>query len=137
MRFILSCLLWLAMLPIGAQKNDADSVTTKKKGLLMMADVKDHLTHDPIKDIKAELLWAADSSFVDTVHSEYHDEEYWKSSSLEFLIKKAGNYLLKVGAEGYVPKYVPVEVKKLYKRENYRTMKTVYLARCPNRTSTH
>ena len=97
----------------------------------MMADVKDHLTHDPIKDIKAELLWAADSSFVDTVHSEYHNEEYWKSSSLEFLIQKAGNYLLKVGAEGYVPKYVPVEVKKLYKRENYRSMKTVYLHTVP------
>ncbi len=131
MRFVMSLLLLLAMLPIGAQNTNADSVKTKLRGLLMMADVKDHLTHDPIKDIKAELLWAADSSFVDTVHSEYHNEEYWKSSSLEFLIQKAGNYLLKVGAEGYVPKYVPVEVKKLYKRENYRSMKTVYLHTVP------
>lgn len=117
---------------VWAQTGDADS-TKNARGLLMMTDVKDHLTHDPIKDVKAELLWAADSSFADTIHSEYEDEEYYKNSSLSFHITKAGNYLVKVEAEGYTTKYVPLEIKKLYKRELYRTMKPIYLHTLPKR----
>ncbi len=122
---MVATLLW-------AQDKEADS-TKNARSLLMMADVKDHLTHDPIKGVKAELLWAADSSFVDTIHSEYQDEEYYKNSSLSFPVTKAGNYLIKIGAEGYTTKYVPLEIKKLYKRENYRTMKTIYLRTVPKK----
>jgi len=90
-----------------AAKLDDDTIQTSTRSLVVYSDIKDHLTHDPIKGVKAELLWAADSTHADTVHVEYHEEEYYKSSFMEFPIKQAGNYLVKVEAEGYVTKYVP------------------------------
>ena len=114
-------------------EENADSTKNKERALSVYVDLKDHLTHDPIKDAKVELLWAADSTHADTVHVEYHEEEYYKSSWIEFPIKKAGNYLVKVEAEGYVTKYVPLEVKKIYKRERYLTMKTIYLHTVPKK----
>ena len=100
LKYFLSLLLLMVATLLWAQDKEADS-TKNARSLLMMADVKDHLTHDPIKGVKAELLWAADSSFVDTIHSEYQDEEYYKNSSLSFPVTKAGDYLIKIGAEGY------------------------------------
>lgn len=116
-----------------AAKLDDDTIQTSTRSLVVYSDIKDHLTHDPIKGVKAELLWAADSTHADTVHVEYHEEEYYKSSFMEFPIKQAGNYLVKVEAEGYVTKYVPFEVKKIYKRERYLTMKTIYLRTIPKK----
>lgn len=116
-----------------AAKPDDDTIQTSTRSLVVYSDIKDHLTHDPIKGVKAELLWAADSTHADTVHVEYHEEEYYKSSFMEFPIKQAGNYLVKVEAEGYVTKYVPFEVKKIYKRERYLTMKTIYLRTIPKK----
>lgn len=119
-----------------AQKADADSTKNNKnneQALAVYVDLKDHLTHEPVKGAKAELVWAADSTHADTVHVEYHDEEYYKSSWMNFPVKQAGNYLVKVEAEGYVTKYVPLEVKKIYKRERYLTMKTIYLHTLPKK----
>ena len=65
--------------------------------------------------------------------SEYQEEEYYKASFLQFPIKQAGNYLVKVEADDYVTKYVPLEVKKIYKRERYLTMKTIYLHTVPKK----
>ncbi|MBR1668625.1 MAG: outer membrane beta-barrel protein [Bacteroidaceae bacterium] len=132
-RWFLTCLFVWAGVLIWAQKNDTDTTKTAVRGMQVYMEVKDHLTHDPVKDVKAQLLWAADSSFADTVHWEYRDEDFYKNSSVDFPVTKAGNYLLKVDAEGYVTKYVPVEVKKLYKRENYRYMKPVYLRTIPKK----
>ncbi|MBO4673013.1 MAG: outer membrane beta-barrel protein [Bacteroidaceae bacterium] len=131
--FTLSCLLWLVVIMASAQKTDVDSTKKDERELAVFTDIKDHLTHDPVKGVKAELLWASDSSFVDTVHCEYHEEEYYKSSFMTFNIKQAGNYLVKVESEGYITKYVPFELKKLYKRETYRTMKTIYLRTIPKK----
>ena len=129
----LFCLLWLIVVIGFAQEAEVDTIKKDVRGLSVYTDIKDHLTHDPIKGVKAELLWAADSSFVDTIHSEYHEEEYYKSSFMSFNIKQAGNYLVKVEAEGYITKYVPFELKRLYKRETYRTMKTIYLRTIPKK----
>ena len=131
--FLQIVLFLIATPPLSAQKHDADTARAAVRGMQVYMEVKDHLTHDPVKNVKAELLWAADSSHADTVHFEYQEEEYFKSSSLDFPITKAGDYLLKVDAEGYVSKYVPVEVKKLYKRENYRYLKPVYLRTIPKK----
>ncbi|MBO4430522.1 MAG: outer membrane beta-barrel protein [Bacteroidaceae bacterium] len=120
---------------IGAPNSTADTDTTKTdtKSPVVYTDVKDHITHEAIKGVKAELVWAADSTHADTVHVEYHDEEYYKSSFMYFPIKQAGKYLVKVEADGYVTKYVPFEVKKIYKRERYMTMKTIYLHTVPKK----
>ena len=118
-----------------ATEDKADADTTKKdaRDLVVFTDIKDHITHEAIKGIKAELLWAADSTHADTIHVEYHEEEYYKASFLQFPVKQAGNYLVKVEADDYVTKYVPLEVKKIYKRERYLTMKTIYLHTVPKK----
>lgn len=112
---------------------DTDTTKNSTRSLVVYTDIKDHITHDPIKGVKAELVWAADSTHADTVHVEYHEEEYWKSSFMNIPIKQAGNFLVKVEADGYVTKYAPLEVKKIYKRERYLTMKTIYLHTVPKK----
>ncbi|MBO4215236.1 MAG: outer membrane beta-barrel protein [Bacteroidaceae bacterium] len=133
MKSIISLLMLMVALTLSAQDTNADSTKNAPRGMLMYTDVRDHVTHDPIKDVRAELLWAADSSFVDTTHFEYNDEEYYKNSSLSFMIKKPGNYLVRMEADGYQTRYLPVEVKRLYKRENYRYLKTTYLRTIPKK----
>ncbi|MBQ3926417.1 MAG: hypothetical protein II706_05440, partial [Bacteroidaceae bacterium] len=89
--FVLLLMLTIAT-ALSAQKVDADSTKSAQRSMAMYAEVKDHLTHDPIKGLKAELLWAADSTHADTVHAVYHDEEFYKSSYMDFPIKQVGNY---------------------------------------------
>ena len=131
LRYLLSvigCLLSLTTL--WAQ----DSTKTNVRVLTAYAEVKDHLTHDAVKGVKAELLWAADSTHADTVHTEYQEyEEAHRMSYINFPIQQTGNYLIKVEAEGYVTKYVPVDIKKIYKRERYTTLKTIYLHTVPKK----
>ena len=98
------------------------------------AEIKDHLTHDPIKGVRGELLWAADSSFVDTLKVSYEEGEGWKYSYFSAEIKKAGNYLIRLEADGYATRYVPLEIKKMYRRERYKSIKTVYLKKQPKKT---
>lgn len=74
-----------------------DSTKTDVRVLTAYADVKDHLTHDAVKGVKAELLWTADSTHADTIHSEYQEfEGEYKMSFMDFPIKQTGNYLIKV-----------------------------------------
>ena len=139
LKSILSLLMLTVALTMSAQigapnsTTDADTTKTDTKSPVVYTDVKDHITHEAIKGVKAELVWAADSTHADTVHVEYHDEEYYKSSFMYFPVKQAGKYLVKVEADGYVTKYVPFEVKKIYKRERYLTMKTIYLHTVPKK----
>ena len=101
-----NCLLLVDFcLPMEAQE-------VKKEGgqdqvLTAGAEIKDHLTHDPIKGVRGELLWAADSSFVDTLKVSYEEGEGWKYSYFSAEIKKAGNYLIRLEADGYATRYVP------------------------------
>ena len=125
-------LFFLFCLPMEAQE-------VKKEGgqeqvLTAGAEIKDHLTHDPIKGVRGELLWAADSSFVDTLKVSYEEGEGWKYSYFSAEIKKAGNYLIRLEADGYATRYVPLEIKKMYKRERYKSIKTVYLKKLPKKT---
>ena len=133
LKFFLSLLMLTVAVALWAQKTDADTTKTDTRDLAVFTDVKDHITHEPIKGVKAELVWAADSTHADTVHVEYQEEEYYKSSFIQFPVKQAGNYLVKVEAEGYTTKYVPFEVKKIYKRERYLSMKTIYLHTVPKK----
>ena len=100
-KFFLSLLMLTVAVALWAQKTDVDTTKTDTRSLAVFTDVKDHITHEPIKGVKAELVWAADSTHADTVHVEYQEDEYYKSSFIQFPIKQAGNYLVKVEAEGY------------------------------------
>ncbi len=132
MKTLISTLLFLLTITVGA-KEDADSTKTKGRELLAGAEIKDHLTHEAVKGVKGELLWAADSSMVDTLSVSFEEGDGWKYTYFLAKIKQPGQYLARLNAEGYQTKYVPIDIKKMYKREKYRMLKTVYLRKLPKK----
>ena len=96
--------------------------------LEVQAEVQDHLTHDPVKVSAAELLLASDSSFVDSMRTSFQaNPDYSSYSLVRGIVNQAGDYLIRLSAEGYQTAYVPLSVKKLYKKERHRMLKTIYL----------
>lgn len=110
-------------------KNDS----TSSRVLTMTASIADHISHVAITNAKCELLAAADSSYVDSVQVEKWEEGDYKVCWASFQIKQPGSYLLKVEAEGYTTQYVPVNVKRIYKRELMQELKTIYLKKQPKK----
>ena len=98
-----------------------------EKMLNIYAEIRDHLTHDPVKVTKAELLWAADSTFADSIQAIYDTSYNLSYSRLRISVTKAGKYLIKICSEGYQTRYESLEIKKLHKREQYRELNTIYL----------
>ena len=91
--------------------------------------VLDHLTHEEIPNLKGELLMAADSSFVDTLNIWQNE----KMTAILYDLKQAGNYLLRLHADGYVTKYAPLDVRKLHKRQRYLQLTSIYLRKQPKK----
>ena len=122
---------------VAADSLTADTVKAdtyvEQEGMTVYAEIKDHFTHDPVKMRCVTLLMAADSAFVDTVPTYYENEEDYKSSHLYKGFKEAGKYLFKLEADGYQTMFVPFELKKIYKRETLRELKTVYLKPVPKK----
>ena len=146
-RTILTFVLAVATLMAMGQEVKVDTVMTdsvtadtvkadtyvEQEGMRVYAEIKDHFTHDPVKMRCVTLLMAADSAFVDTVPTYYENEEDYKSSHLYKGFKEAGKYLFKLEADGYQTMFVPFELKKIYKRETLRELKTVYLKPVPKK----
>lgn len=107
--------------------NSKNTVEKGEKMLNVYTEIKDHLTHDPVKVTTTELLWAADSSFADSIQAIYTTHDDKKYSRLRISITKAGEYLIKICAENYQTQYVPLEIKKLRKHEQYRELNPIYL----------
>ncbi|MBQ7156987.1 MAG: hypothetical protein IJR86_04235, partial [Bacteroidaceae bacterium] len=105
--------------------------TSKKHELVINANIYDHLTHDHVDSVRAELLNASDSSFIDSAKIDiwnYWDHgSYKKNTALTATIDKPGNYLLRVAAKDYKTQYVPFDIKKIYKHETQRTLKPIYM----------
>ncbi len=132
---LLALLLALLTIPLAAQEK-ADTVKKEKeRKLTLYAKVADHLTHVGIDSLRATLLLAADSSFVDTVHIESYNE--WntdrKVTYVTADVAGPGRYLLQLEASGYTTRWVLIDIPKLYKRELYRELKPIYLKALPKR----
>ena len=123
-RSILTLLLVLFNLAAFGQ---TDSTKTKQKTLEVYASVADHLTHEGIDSLKATLLRAADSSFVDTAHVESYKFDDKLHTYVDAKIKEVGKYLLRVEAKGYQTRFTLIDIPKMYKRESYREIKPIYL----------
>lgn len=129
---ILTALLSLVAIVAGAEET-TDSTKTKGRELLVGAEIKDHLTHEAIKGVTGELIWAADSTFIDSLKISFEEWDGEKYCAFTTKIKQPGQYLARLNAEGYQTKYVPIDIKKMYKREKYRTLKTAYLRKLPKK----
>lgn len=75
-----------------AAYGQTDSTKTKKRELNVYATVADHLTHDGIDSLKATLLRAADSSFVDTVHVQSYKYDDKLHTYVDANIKEVGEH---------------------------------------------
>ncbi len=91
-------------------KNDTtivtkDSVKTRSKkkeyNLEVTFYVKDFLTHLGIDSVEAEILLAADSSFVDSAKVSLYNYDNKVFSAVEGNIKKPGDYIFRLRANGY------------------------------------
>ena len=95
----------------------------------VVAFVIDHLTHEEIPNLKGELLMAADSSFVDSLSIRRSE----KTTVVVHTLKQAGNYLLRFHADGYVEKYVSVDIRKPRKWQRYLQLPSIYLRKQPKK----
>ncbi|MBQ9640901.1 MAG: outer membrane beta-barrel protein [Bacteroidaceae bacterium] len=132
-RIITLCALFLlCVLRVSAGPQDS---TATRRSLEVYMKVADHLSHVGIDSLRATLLHAADSTFADTVGVMSHEEwqTHRKVTYAEFKISKPGHYLLKLEADGYTMRLVPIDIPKLYKRELYRELKPIYMKKLPKK----
>lgn len=124
-------ILWCVCcaLTISAQEKGDSEKDAKARELTVTCAVADHITHNSMAQdtLRGELINAADSSFVDTLKIESYGWGTWKETRASAKVKQPGKYFLRLFFIGYEPKYIPFEVKKLYKNEIYRELKTAYM----------
>ena len=127
---ILMLLLGVFSLASAQENKKGEKKETQATSILIYTQVKDHLTHEPVQNVKAELLMEADSSFVDSIPT-YSGEE---SSGLTYFLEKenTGKYLIRIHADGYVTKYAPLNASKLSKRQ-YMALPHVYMRKQPRK----
>lgn len=91
--------------------------------LTVMTEVVDFFTHEGLDTVEVALLNAKDSCLVDSgkCFVWHWDMDNYCLAMAD--VKQPGNYLLKLTSFGYEPKYVPLEIEKLYKREKQRKLK--------------
>lgn len=123
-RNFLALLLAFATVAVHAQ---TDSTKTKQRVLSVYATIADHLTHEGIDSLKATLLRAADSSYVDSAHVDSYKFDDKLYTYVTANIKEPGKYLLRVEAKDYQTRFAPIDIPRMYKRESYREIKPIYL----------
>ncbi len=112
----------------------AQESKTKERELTVYMRVKDHLTHDDVDStMTARLLLAKDSSFVDSAQVTRASRQGQRLCYVQTKLKSAGKYLIHIEADGYDDKFVPIDISRLYKSEQYREMKAAYLHKLPKR----
>lgn len=75
------------------------------------------LTSQPVFDVECELMWAADSSLVDTLRTVTGDSNNKPASFVIFHIKRPGRYILRMRKDGYETADQMFEVKRFYRDE--------------------
>ena len=126
----------LALVTLAALGQEAKKEEKKKSAYdtWMYIPLKDHLTHDYMKGVKAELLSAADSSQVDSsrvysfVVGEHEDE-----TLVYFHATEPCKFIVRLNAEGYTTAYANIDATKLHKRERHRYLPTVYMRKVPKK----
>ena len=138
-RIILTLIFMMGLTMCWGQETVSDSTSKKKDehSLSIYFEVKDYLSNIGVDTMTVLVLNAADSVFVDSAHVDLYKHDDERYSSAYFDLKKTGDYLIRVDAEGYKTRFVPFSIKRFHKHEIYRQLKPVYLQRLPKKkTST-
>ncbi|MBQ6064354.1 MAG: outer membrane beta-barrel protein [Prevotella sp.] len=83
----------------------------------VIGKVADMLTSQPVFNVQCELMWAADSSLIDTLRTVTGDSNNKPVSFVMFHIKRPGRYILRMRKDGYETTDQMFEVKRFYKDE--------------------
>ena len=134
-RIFLTLIFMMGLAMCWGQETVSDSTSKKKDepSLNIYLEVRDYISNIGVDTMTVVVLNAADSAFVDSAAVEldkYGDNRY---SVAYFDLKKTGDYLIRVDAEGYKTRFVPFNIKRFHKHEIYRQLKTVYLQRLPKK----
>ena len=109
---IITALLALAAMTAGAQEKNQP-----RDSVRVIGRVADMLTSQPVFDVECELMWAADSTLVDTLRTVTGDSNNKPASFVMFHIKRPGRYILRMRKDGYETADQLFEVKRFYKDE--------------------
>lgn len=134
-QIILTLIFMMGLTMCWGQETVSDSTSRKKDepSLNIIFEVRDFLSNIGVDTMTVVVLNAADSVFVDSAHVELYKYEDVRYSSAYFELKKTGDYLIRVDADGYKPRFVPFSIKRFHKHEIYRQLKPVYLQRLPKK----
>ena len=95
----------------------AQETSQPRDSVRVIGKVADVLTSQPVFDVQCELMWAADSSLVDTLRTVMGDSNNKSTSFVMFHIKRPGRYILRMKKDGYETTDQMFEVKRFYKDE--------------------
>ena len=109
---IITLILALTALTAGAQEKNQP-----RDSVRVIGRVADMLTSQPVFDVECELMWAADSTLVDTLRTVMGDSNNKPASFVMFHIKRPGRYVLRMRKDGYETADQIFEVKRFYRDE--------------------
>ena len=95
----------------------AQETPQQRDSVKVWGKVVDAVTSQPVFDVGCELLWAADSTLVDTLYTTKGNVNNRPASFVVFTIKRPGRYLLRLHKDGYKTTEKKFEVKRFYKNE--------------------
>ena len=105
------------ILALAAMTAWAQTTTQPRDSVRVIGRVADLLTNQAIPDVFCEVLWASDSTVVDTLHTVMGDSNNRPTSIAIFHIKRPGRYILRMQKDGYEQTEQAFEVKRFYRDE--------------------
>ena len=105
------------ILALAAMTAEAQETNQPHDSVRVIGRVANMLTSQPVFDVECELMWAADSSLVDTLRTVTGDSNNKPASFVIFHIKRPGRYILRMRKDGYETADQMFEVKRFYKDE--------------------
>ena len=105
------------ILALAAMTAEAQETNQPHDSVRVIGRVANMLTSQPVFDVECELMWAADSSLVDTLRTVMGDSNNKPASFVIFHIKRPGRYILRMRKDGYETADQMFEVKRFYKDE--------------------
>ena len=95
----------------------AQTAFQPRDSVRVIGRVADLLTSQAIPNVFCELLWASDSTLLDTLHTVKGDSNNKPASFVMFHIKHPGRYILRMRKDGYETTEQMFEVKRFYRDE--------------------
>ncbi|MDO4951179.1 MAG: outer membrane beta-barrel protein [Bacteroidales bacterium] len=112
----------------------AQDAKEKKLEVQVRGFVMEETTGQSVPDVRVALLWAKDSTLVDSATVRTNKTYNLASTYVWFKITEPGEYLVKCEGKGYETTYNYWKVDKLYKHEDYFRVSTPWYVRRAKKT---